>query len=263
MNEYALADAFHVVGDHLYGAEWTGNEILGRRAENPQPILDARKPLEDLREELNQLISQKKRDYRQVVVKVEIHKIKHEISKLETQRDQVAAQLLDIGEVRDSEVGDYKLWERFETVEGYLLRALMGEAFSVSRPFCLDVPARLWRELPTSFDFDFERSLIFMPTNESSKKMQTGRIKKDEFHEWLDTVVPLVDSEIEKLDDEIKAAIALKKIMEKDDNLRRDDYKKILLLEIPNLSGHAFRRVWEKNAPPEKKLRGRRKAKES
>ncbi len=262
MNEYALADAFHVVGDHLYGAEWTGREILGRRAEDPQPTLAARKPLEAQNAELCLLIIQKNRDYKQAVGKAAINAIKYEISELDNKRGQVRADLSALGEVLESEINDHKLWERYEIVEGHLLRALTDEVFSVSSSFGLTVPAKLWHELPADFDFDFdfERSLVFWPASEGATKMQTGRIKKEEFHEWLDTVLPIVESELEKFDEEKIAAISLKKKIEEDDSLRRDDYKKILLKEIPKLSGHGFKRVWDKIAPPEKKIRGRRKA---
>ena len=34
-NAYVMADAFQILGIHLYGPQWTGQEIWGRKAEDP------------------------------------------------------------------------------------------------------------------------------------------------------------------------------------------------------------------------------------
>jgi len=37
-NDYILADAFHALGVRLYGSQWSGYEVQGRKYDDPRPV---------------------------------------------------------------------------------------------------------------------------------------------------------------------------------------------------------------------------------
>lgn len=259
-NDYTLSDAFHALGLRLYGPEWTGREIIGRRVEDPGPILEARAPLEAQLAEVNQRIQAKKKEHREAVGKQAIFQAFSEIKELENEQGELFRQLNEIGEVRDSQREDHGNWERFEWAEGVLLRALADGELEVYCPMGLTVPQRLWAEFPAGFGYDLERSLIFWPPDQSAVRMEAGRIKQGQFETWLDLVPPEVAHEVEKLSPEQQARIWFKEqVQQWDGRTKRDEFKGIAMKDFPGLTGNGFKRIWDALATPEMKGPGPRK----
>ncbi|MEH6477307.1 MAG: hypothetical protein V7727_16560 [Sneathiella sp.] len=258
-DKYPLALAFQTLGLHLYGDQWTGNEIRGRRVEDPTSILEARAPLEIRVEELCLLINEANRRQKEVVGGEAIIEINREIDQLDEERNQLAKQLFDIGEPGSGALDDHGEWKRFVETEGQLLKGLGSGEITVIGSHGTVVKKELWRDLSEEFGCDWVRSLIFFPKIESSNLMQSGHIKEDEIVLWLDTVLPINPSNIEKLTVERRARIRFKELVPKYDGSElRDDYLEQMQAEFPKLSERAFIRIWNELATDKMKKAGPR-----
>ena len=235
-DDYTLFDAFNFLGMRLYGPQWSGYEVWRHRVEDPAPILEERAPLKEEVEKIATQLSAKCREQKEVVGRKEISRVNNEIDNLRRKQSETYYQLRKTGDGNKSEIEDHGRWERFEYAEGILLKALCNEDLAVICTFGSVVKPSLWAEFPEGFGYDLEHSLIFWPSNESSKMMSRGRIKQMQFEDWLETVIPVVPHEGATLSDEQRASIWLKdQVKSWDGRTTRDQFKEIALTEYPNL----------------------------
>ncbi len=259
-DDYSLFDAFNFLGIRLYGPEWTGYEVWRDREEDPAPILEARIPLTNEVELVTTQISEKHREQKEVEGRKEIHRVNNEIDNLKRKQSDLFHQLNDIGDVHSSVVKDHESWKRFERAEGIFLKALCNGDLTAICTFGMLVKENLWAEFPEGFGYSLEHSLIFLPSFESSKLMNSGYIKKKQFEDWLETVIPVVPHEGAKLSDEQRALVWFKALVPLwDGRMKRDQFKEMALAEYPGLSGHGFKRIWDKEATPNMKRPGAKK----
>ena len=260
-NEYTLCDAFQTLGVWLYGPQWTGHEISGRKEEDPAPILEKRKPLEVKVDELSKQIVAKKKEKQNVLGRSEINRVNDDLSMLSEERSDLCHKLNNIGEVHHSRITDHEQWKRFDYTVGVLLRAFANGDLTVYSPLGLQVPDRLWSDFPDGFDYNLECSLIFWPSSECARKMTSARIRQELFDDWLETIPPVVPHELNKLTPEQRAYIWFRdQIPDWDGRTTRDQFKEIMMNDFPGLSGHGFKRIWDALATDDMKRPGARKA---
>lgn len=249
-NDYTLADAFHALGVHLYDSEWTGYEIWGEKAEDPKRTLKARAPFEAKLDEKTKLLLAKHSEQKEVVGKDKIFQINTEIRELKDQLAELSYRLHEIGEVRSGEIDDHKRWERFSFTEGLLLRTFQDGKLTVKGISGLVVKPSLWAEFPEGFGYDWELSLIFWPPKECAKRMDSGRINKLEFEDWLSLQVPLAGSHKEELSPFVKCRLWIQELKKasKVKPGRRDDIMRQAIAKFPGLTERAFKHAWSVDA---------------
>jgi hypothetical protein len=251
-NDYHLVDAFHWTGLRLYGAEWTGNEYQGRKAEDRAEIAEQRKEIQLRLDDVSMQLHAKRQEQREVGKRSEIQSVNFEISELENEQGVIFKELNEVGDVRDSDIRDRQSWERFEVTEGKILRTLGNGDLKVYGASTFIVKPALWLDQPVDFGWNFELSLIFWPERECRKRVDSGRISKGAFDLWLDTLMPEVAQEIEKLSPEKRAYIWFKDEVKKyDGSIKRDHYLEMALEEFPGLPIRGFNRIWETLASDE------------
>jgi hypothetical protein len=258
-NGYVLADAFQALGKRLYGPQWTGQEIWGRKSEDPTAVLEARVPFEMQLDEINDLMITKQRERKAAIKKDEIHRINMDLQAMKNEQGEIFYKLHEIGEVRNFEVDDHQRWERFSQTEGILLQAFRNEDLGVFGLSSLFVNSRLWTDWPNDFGCDWELSLVFWPASESAKRVDAARIDEDQFDKWLDTVIPINSSEVENLTPEQLAFIWFRgEVANYDGRTKRSHFQEMALAEFPGLSINGFGRIWADLATPAMKRPGPR-----
>ena len=260
-DDYTLYDAFNILGMRLYGPEWTGYEVWRERVEDPSPVIQALAPLQDEADQLATQISAKYNEQKEVEGRSEIQRVNFEIDNLRKRQSEVYLQIHQLDDLGSSQVKDYERWVRFENTEGKILKALCNEEFSVVCLFGMVVKSEFWTEMPEGFSYDFERSLIFWPSNSSSRQMSSGIIRKKQFEEWLETVIPIVPHEGANISIEQRAQSWLKEYVKFwDGKTKRDQIKDLAMSEYPDLAGRAFKRIWDAEASVAMKSPGPRKS---
>jgi len=259
-DDFTLFDAFNFLGLRLYGPEWAGYEVLRDREVDPAPILKARAPLEEKAEQLAFQLSTKYKEQKEVEGRDEIRRVNNEIDNIRREMSDNYHQLHAVGDVQSYQVTNYEAWVRFEKAEGKLLKALCNDELRVVCLFGFVVKPKLWAEMPEGFGYDLEHSLIFWPSSESSKQMASGIIRKLEFEEWLETVIPVVPHDDAQITTEQRAQIKLTELVKAwDGRMKRDQFKDMLKDEYPDLGERAFKRIWDAEATREMKSPGARK----
>jgi|GEM_PF-3880073 len=257
--DYTLADAFQALGVRLFGSEWSGYEVLGERHDDPSEQIAARAPLEAEMERLNEQRQAKQKEQKEAFGKDAIFRANCDLKEIDNRRGEIVRKLSEIGDVRDSEIKDHERWLRFETASGTLIKAFGEGKISIYCPFGQVVPDWFWREFPEGFHYDILHSLVFWPDRHSSMRMGTARIREREFDDWLHTVLPLVDHELEKLTDEQRAEIWFREEVKNwDGKTTRDQYRNIALDKFPELTVRGFKRIWDKLATKQMKKPGAR-----
>ena len=194
----------------MYGPEWTGYEIWGRRVENPEPILEARAPLEQRLEEVFSEKNAKEKELREPLSREEMQRVNNDLVNIREEQHKIYARLSEIGNPSQSQIEDHGRWERFDRAEQLLLRAFRVGDLTVQCFLGLTVKSELWSEIPEGFGFDWELSIIFLPERESSKRVNSGRLDREEFESWLYKLTPENSYEGAELSDEHKAQLWLR-----------------------------------------------------
>ena len=257
--DYTLYDAFNTLGLRLYGSQWNGYEIWAHRVEDPTKTLEAKNLLFAKIEKVGDQIQECGKERGDVIGKSAISSLNGKIQNLKNSRDELYYEYHQLDDVRDHNVSDSDQWKRFEYSEGIFLQALGKGELSI---YCIQdqvVPPRMWVDFPKGFDFDIQNSLIFWPLEERSKKIGSGRIRQGQFEKWLETVLPIILEEVEKLTPEQHASIYFRDLIPKWDGIQRKPYFKELLMDKFNgLSGNGFVRIWDSHATRQMKSPGRR-----
>ncbi len=260
-NDYTLSDAFHALGVRLYGPQWTGYEVLRHRVEDPTPTLEARASLDTQLEKIATQLSDKSQEQTEVIGKSEISRVNSELKNLKTNQSELFHQLNMIGDVHNSVIEDNGRWQRFEYVEGILLQALCNGELNVYGPSTFTVKPQLWAEMPEGFGYDLELSLIYWPSSECARIIDTGRIKQNQFEGWLQTVIPKVPHDGAIISTEQRTRIWFREQAKHwDGKTTRDQFKEMAMAEYPDLGERAFKRIWDAEAYDSMKKPGSRKS---
>jgi hypothetical protein len=257
-DDYTLADAFHAVGDRLYGPKWSGLEILGRTADDPAPILEqieALQPKLDAADQASQTaqaklkVAVKVSERRQANAKIEAHR--HDFFALQAQEQALKEQL------EDSQEQDHGEGVRYEEALDTLIGALAMGEIAVYCPNQFEVPQRFWQDEPDGFRFDVPLSLIVWPADYCARRLGSARLRRDQFLKWLYAVLPIEEYEAGQLSVEQQCAIWLKKEVINWNRRDTREYLKSVAMELfPGLSGRAFDRAWAKYASEDMKKPG-------
>lgn len=245
LSQISIGDSFCQLGRHLFSRTWDGYEIWGRKSADPADKLEARAPLEERLEETFLELKSKKEELRNALTLEEIQSVNNDIANLKTEQGQIFAQLHEIGEVRRFEVEDRGRWDRFDSTESYLLRALRNGDLVVQCFMGQLVKAELWQELPVGFGFDWELSLIFLPSNESAKRVNSGRIDAEAFELWLRNIIPFESHDGANMTEEQKAVLWFKdEIAQWDGKTTKAQFREMALSQF-GISRRCFDdRIW-------------------
>jgi len=252
-----LSSAFDLLGQYLFGPKWDGYEVWGRKFVDPSDTLEARAPLEERLEETFVELRVKNDELRGALTREEIQTINNDISNLKIEQADIYSQLHEIGEVGKHDVEDRGRWDRFEATEAYLLRAFRNGELTVQCFKGSLVKPSLWQEMPDGFGFDWELSLIFLPRNESAKRVNNGRIDAQEFEIWLRDIIPFEPHDGAKLTEEQKATLWFKEeVMCWDGKTTKSQFREIIMSKF-HISRRCFDdRIWGNYAADEMKKPG-------
>ena len=251
MRDYQLSDAFNALGRQLFVTDWTRQEIEARKVQDPGLIRQSRAPFESEMAEVNRLLQAKDAERRQAVSKDDLARINSDFMTLERRQQELFSCLNELGWVRPSEEEDRARWQRFEKTEAELMRAFREGELYVFGANTFRVDPRLWTEMPEGFGWNWSLSLIFWPSDKCARPVDAAKINCAEFEDWLARQLPLVEgASVDQLPAEQRFTLHFRKLVKSGPKpAPRDKMKRDAMNEFPGLSGRAFQRVWDKEAP--------------
>lgn len=253
----SLASTFNHLGVHLFGSQWDGYEILGRKSFDYKPIIEVRKPLEERLEDSFITLREQQSELRNTLSKEDIQRVNNDISNLKDEQSKLHADLYEIGEIEKYDIIDRDRWERFETTEGLLLRAFRNSDLTVQCFLAMNVNQNLWTEMPKGFGYDWELSLVMLPEPESSKRVSAAHVDTKEFESWLYSITPEHSDAATTLPIEQQAQMWLREEIKIWDGLeKRDSFMERAVQKFPDLAGRAFKRIWDSEATKKMKAPG-------
>ncbi|MEQ8227362.1 MAG: hypothetical protein RIA64_04690 [Rhodospirillales bacterium] len=249
--DYSLSDAINALGRRLWAGQWTGQESEARKVQDPDVIRQARVPFEAEMVELNLLRQAKGAERREAVSKDALDRINSDLMEIERRQQELFTCLNEVGMVRKFEEEDHARWERFDKTEAELLRAFREGELFVFGGNSSRVEPRLWIEVPKGFGWNWALSLIFWPPDKSARPVDAGKIICAEFEDWLARQLPVVEgANVDQLPAEQRFTLHFRKLVKAGPKpAPRDKMKRDAMREFPGLSGRAFQRVWDKEAP--------------
>lgn len=249
--DYSLSDSFTALGQRLFAQQWSGQEIEASKVQDPAVIRQRRAPFEAEMVELNLLRQAKDAERREAVSKDALGSINSDLIEIERRQQELFTCLNEVGMVRKFEDEDHARWERFERTEAELLRAFREGELYVFGANSSRIEPRLWIEMPDGFGWNWSLSLIFWPKDKSARPVDAAKINCVEFEDWLAGQLPVVEgANVDQLTPQQRYTLHFRKLAKAGPKpASRDKMKRDAIREFPGLSGRAFQRVWDKEAP--------------
>lgn len=248
-HHFHLSNAFSTLGVRLYGSEWSGYEVWGRKTKNPTSVIDARAPLEQRLEATFVERNAKDRELKKVLSRGDIQRLNNDLRNIRSEQNEIYASLNNLGEFSDSEISDHAQWERFDKTEQLLLRAFRAGELTVQCYLGVLVNSRLWSEMPEGFGYDWQLSLMFMPESETSRRVSSGLISTAEFEAWLELQVPINATDEITISPFIQCRHWLRQLVKSGEKPgTRDQLMRQAQEMFPGLSKRAFKQAWAAEA---------------
>lgn len=256
-NRYLLSEAFELVGRHLFGDEWTGNELDAQPGPSPDDLRAEYESGGRSRDEVDAEIEKLRNHMREKLLsEAETRQLQAQIEALQARRQAITDRLISPIAQDDPRVWLYENYQRRRTAEETLIGAIKEGKFPVWGGQ-LGMEPRLWSE--RHFRYSIELSIVRLPQTFSSKRHQSTRIPEAQFDSWLVTLKPLTPSAEKQLSNEDQCRMLFERwIAGGDQKKSKKEYFLEAKEEVPDLSWRAFDSLWRQRAPAEWRKFGRR-----
>lgn len=189
---YLLFEAFETLGRHLYGGEWTNNEITAARNKSPdeveREIRQFLATVSDIDKRLEQLTAESKK----LLTRERTAEIEAEKNELGVKRLKAVSKHPDFWAPDWAErlVGSARTYQRKVLTETALIEAIKAGKFRVESLRQMLDPW-VWKDRVVYHNL--ELSLVLGPRSwgDKANRFQLVRIPQKEFDEWLKSVRPI------------------------------------------------------------------------
>ena len=256
---YFLLDAYDRLGQHLFGSQWTGQEINEHPIRSPKEIEAERAPLEAKITEIAGEIKRHDAAKMKLLKEKDLADNQRTLDDLFEQRGTLQANLWEIGEPTSSYRLGYAAYERRKVTEERILLAL--QSGEITGAFCgsTNVPNDLWKGT-RGFKYYLELSIAAVPRNVSSKRHHAVLISKKEFDRWLGDVIPEVIDEKAPPSPALLCRKLLREQVKKGPKLKtKAAYREEAMTRIVGLSRRQFDIEWSREVSESWKKSGRPK----
>lgn len=257
---YLLSEAFECLGRHLYGPEWTSNEITAVQRKSPDEtaaeIAGLRRSVAEIDTKLEQLAAEGKT----LLTSERVAAIKAEKDALTTERLKTVEHHPGFwvpGWAEDLR-RDAQTYQRKTVTETMLIEAIKAGKFRVEGVRQMLDPW-VWKDRVICHHL--ELSVVLGPRSWGTHAMrfQPVRILEDGFDAWLKTVQPIVSTpaaESTLSPEEQCEQLFGEEVAKGIKRMTRDQYIVDAMNRIPGLSDRAARRAWSRIAKGIFKQRG-------
>lgn len=259
--DYLLSEAFELIGQRLFGADWNGNELTAFAVPSPEQMQADREPLLAALQAIESELLGVGGEIERTTNEAKMGEFTRRRESLFERRIEIANQLLSRPEPSDTNRWLYGNFQRKQRVESTLLDALRHGQIKAHDGRNCPIDNLLWRGHP-HFGFSIELSVVRMPRNLSSKRFQPARISEPEFDEWLLTLAPLTASAEQSLPPIEQCRRLIHRWANSNGGMQersKEEYRAEAMAMIPKLTKRAFESAWAQAAPNDWKRLGRRR----
>ncbi len=249
-NDYLLAEAFQVVGRHLFAHEWTGDELIQIEIESPEEAHEARALIEAKLADCALEIQAVEKKIGQPLPTAEMEVLKRASAEAVDRRSELRLALLQLV-TPEAVKAPHAAYLRKKAALASLTDALKASAITAHNGRRSVIDGDLWRG-ERHFGFILELSLARLPRERFPRRLQLVWIDIGELEKWLKTVKPQVASKLppptpeEDCEKFLEARVA----EGNPDQLSKADWRDIALKEIDGLTGRGFNRAWVNTEMP-------------
>lgn len=260
VDQYFLFQAYELLGEKLYGPEWTGGEYTLRALNviTPEQLEVRRQSIEAKIADQNRQIASHRERIRRSVNAKEIASAQRNVKREIEARSKLDRALFELSRSDNSYRNDFAASQRHFTTEGYLIQALRKGEIGARAGFGMLIPAEKWNSA-SGFKFHFDLSLVIFPRDFSNHRRGSVTIPRLEYDAWLGQQIPLVPDENNPVAPDVLCREYLRGVVVMGKTMSRDEYRDEALRRIPGLSERRFKQLWSEVVPPGFKLAGRRR----
>lgn len=247
---YFLLHAYDLLGEHLYGKDWTAQELKQPRLEPPAATEEQRAPFETQIAQINarddEIGAALKRETKDEFVAA----LMRERKELFAARAQLQATLHSLPTPNEDYRRSYAAYERAEKTTAVLMEALENRAIQAIAATGLVIDWPTWSATP-GFRCYLPLSLVVMPRSISGIRRAAVLIRQQEFNAWLQDVPPLTPDRVDQLPAEAKCRAWLSALVQTNP-LVRPQRKEVLrdeAIRLFGISARGFDRLWETLVP--------------
>lgn len=254
---YLLLHAFHLLGQHLHGSDWTGTEPWAR----PSRLKEAQEEGGRLSAELKALrddIAALEDEMRDAIGREESEVVSARLHERRQAQRQLRERAQSVPDLTGSYLTDQAAYERRQKTEETFLAGLRDGALQLRFGTDQMIHWPTWREHP-DFRLSFELSMARAPRTLSSRRRAPVFVDRAPFASWLEAVMPLTESALQVVSPEQRCIAYLKAEVAKGNRLSKPEHWSMAKERVSGLSKRAFDRVWNSVVPEEWKQAGRRK----
>lgn len=254
-----LLDAYDRLGKHLFGPEWSGQEIQLSPVPPPEKLEESRRPLENKIAAFDARLAELANDRKRLLSESALVENMRKDATLIEERAGLLSQLSQMPEPDESYRNRYAAFRRRVVSEQRLVDALKHGALNAVMLGGFMVPDRLWHGAH-GFKYYLDLSLVVMPRTESGRRRATLLVPKDQFESWLQGVKPeFIDEASPPSPEQLCRAWFRGLVRTSAGRVRKGDCLQEARENITGLSVRQFNRVWDNEAPPFWKSSGRPK----
>lgn len=261
---YTLFQAYDQLGRHLYGDSiWTGTEIDREKLRPPEEIKAERAPIEARIHAIDEEVKNINDTIARIVDSAKIETATAKRTELLKERSEFQNRLFNMWDADERYAQSYEARRRREVTEKRLLEALkQGKLQAI---FCRQtiLPNYVWQG-ERGFRYYLDLSIAVVPNHVSAIRRGAVFVKKDEFHRWLDNVIPEIVHQTAVVDPRQRCRWFLLQAMKEGNEKKlktKAEYREEAMKLIPGLSERAFNAEWHHTVPESWRGRGRPKGK--
>lgn len=186
-NRYFLLEAFEILGRHLFGDDWKGDEIYGQVMPDADETLAERKDKEAKVAVLDERISDLSDRISRTVKESEIAALNAEKAELMVQLGALNTALaFELADPEGHHKAAFEKDRRRRTTEETLIGALKSRAIVGMVGPNIEIEGSQWRD--GSFRYSIPCSLIFGLRRLSAHRRDAAFVKRDGFDTWIKMV---------------------------------------------------------------------------
>jgi ribosomal protein S24E len=190
---YFLLHAYDVLGRHLYGTDWTGQELMEARLDAPEVVEQQRAPFERRIAEVNARHDEIRAAIRREIKEELVTALRQESEALFVERAQLQGGLHRLPIPNEDYRRSHVAHRRAEKTQAFLIEALESDAIRAQAGMGIMIHWSAWSKTP-GFRCYLPLSLVVMPRSVSGLRRATVLIRRQEFDTWLQCV-PTVGAE--------------------------------------------------------------------
>lgn len=260
LDQYFLFQAYELLGERLFGPEWTGGEYSLRALKvlAPEQLEARRQSIETKIADRNRQIASHRERIRRSVNAEEIASAQQNEKREIEARSRLDRSLFDLPRPDDSYRKDFAALQRHLTAENHLIQALRKSEIVARAGFGMLIPAEKW-DSASGFKFHIELSLVIFPRDFANHRRGSVTFPRPEYEAWLGQQIPVVPDESNPVAPDVQCRNYLRGAVGVGKTMSRDEYRDEALRRFPGLSERRFRQLWSEVVPLDFKLPGRRK----